>query len=195
MKITNMLVVMFFVFSLITAITLELISDDYKFVPGSQVTEERDTQPIQTQIPEEIISKFIRTSGKIEPGNVLVQVIFLNPLQDLDERHFIFQVALNTQNVNLTDYDISKKAVLEDSSGRIISEGIYWTQLHNERGRHLMGILAVSTQEKDNNNEKSSTIDNIEWVKLTINGLPGIEKREFLWNIELKGRKWFFDSA
>ncbi len=75
----------FFGFSLITAAALGLISRDYEFVPGSQESERSNNQTGQIEIPGEVISKFLRTSGNLDPGNVEVQVLFLNPIQNIEQ--------------------------------------------------------------------------------------------------------------
>ena len=48
-----------------------------------------------------------------------------------------------------------------------------------------MGILIVPTQEKGQKNEFFSTPDAVEWIRLTIEGVPQIEIREFLWDVNL----------
>ncbi len=115
---------------------------------------------------------------------VEIQVIFLNPIQKSGDENLIFQIALNMHSINLASYDIAKKVVLEDSSGRTITDGFYWKPFHNIKG-HLEGILVVPIQAKGQKNEFSSTSDNVEWIKLTIKGVPQIEVREFLWETEL----------
>lgn len=185
MRIINWIAITFFGFSLITAVALGLISRDYEFVPGSQESERSNNQTGQIEIPGEVISKFLRTSGNLDPGNVEVQVLFLNPIQNIEDDKLIFQVTLNTHSVNLAGYDITKKAVLEDSNGRTITEGFYWKQIHNNKGHHLMGILVFPAQATEQNNGNTATVGAVEWIKLTIKGLPGTENREFQWDIEL----------
>lgn len=178
MRTINWVVIITFVFSLLIAAGLDLISGDYEFVPNQQITAEKMEQNHQINPSKEMVEKFLRTSGTSEPGNVEVQVVFLNPLQKLNNDYLIFQIALNSHYVNLSNYDITKNAVIKDSSGRIIVEGFTWKQIHNNKGHHLMGVLMVP----DLKSELSLTKDDLEWIKLVIKGIPNIEYREFHWD-------------
>ena len=178
MRTINWLVIITFVFSLLIAAGLDLMSGDYEFVPNQQIPGENKKQPNQLYLTEEMVEKFLRTSGTSEPGNVEIQVIFLNPLQKLNNDYLIFQIALNSHYVNLLNYDITKNAVIKDSSGRIITEGFTWEQINNNKGHHLMGVLMVP----DLTSEISLTKNDLEWIKLVIKGIPKIENREFQWD-------------
>ena len=92
MRTINWLVIITFVFSLLIAAGLDLMSGDYEFVPNQQIPGENKKQPNQLYLTEEMVEKFLRTSKTSEPGNVEIQVIFLNPLQKLNNDYLIFQI-------------------------------------------------------------------------------------------------------
>ncbi len=184
MRIFNWVAIIFFGFSISIAIVLGMLSRDYEFVPERQISES-SSQTGQIELSKEMIGKLWRTSGNLDPGNVEIQVIFLNPIQKSDDEKLIFQITLNTLSINLAGYDITKKVVFEDSSGRTVTDGFYWKPVHNDKDLHLIGILIVPIQAKGEKNEFSSTPDTVEWIKLTIKGVPQIEIREFLWDTEL----------
>jgi hypothetical protein len=181
MKIISWVAVAIFGFSLNTAIVLGMLSRDYSFIPDSQISE-NNSQNGKIDIPSEKIDKLWRTSGNLDPGNVEIQVLYLNPIQKIDNEKLIFQIALNTHSVDLSNYDITKKVVLEDSSGRTIKDGFYWEPVHGNQSHHLMGILVVPIKAKGQRNKFPSGSDNTDWIKLTIKGIPQIEIREFLWD-------------
>jgi hypothetical protein len=180
MRIINWVAVAIFGFSLNTAIVLGILSRDYSFMPDSQIYES-SSQNGKIDLPGEMIDELWRTSGNLDPGNVEIQVLYLNPIQKIDDEKIIFQIALNTHSVNLTSYDITKKVVLEDSNGRTIKDGFYWEPVHGNKSNHIMGILVVPIKAKGQREKFSSNSDKTDWIKLTIKGIPQIEIREFLW--------------
>jgi hypothetical protein len=183
MKIINLVVITSFVLSLLIAIGLDLVSSDYEFVPDLQIRlDENQTNGHQVNISKETVEKYFRTSGTLEPGNVEVQVVYLNPFQNVKGDHLIFQVIFNSNSVNLSNYDITKEAVIEDSNGTIITEGFNWKQLHRDSNHHFMGILIVPYLQPDQKYKNPSTKEDAEWIKLVIKGIPKVENREFRWD-------------
>ncbi len=174
----NWIAIITVVVSLLIAAGLHWASRDYEFTP--RVEKElalKEDQP-QPDISKRLVS-LVRTTGSIEPGNVEIQAIFLNPVQQLPENRLVFQIAFNTHSVNLTDYDITKKAVIEDSEGRVITEGFKWKQTHNQGYHHIMGLLTVP----DLRDKGSLTGKDVKWIKLVVKGVPKIAKREFRWDL------------
>ncbi len=173
----NRIAIITVVVSLLTAAGLHWASRDYEFTP--RVEKELALKEVQPQpYILERLSRLVRTTGSVEPGNVEIQAVFLNLVQQLPENRLVFQITFNTNSVNLTDYDITKKAVIEDSKGRVISEGFKWKQTHNESSHHIMGLLMVP----DLGDKGSLTGKDVKWIKLIIKGVPIIENREFRWD-------------
>lgn len=163
--------------SLATAVGLHLISKDYEYVPERRSVMSTDPIPKEELEIDERIASSVRFSGAIEPGNVEVQAIFLNPINETKEDYLAFQISFNTHSVNLANYDITKEVVIEDSKGRVVAEGFKWEEIHNRGYHHVLGVLTVS----DLKDEKSLMAKDVEWIKLIIKGIPKIKTREFKW--------------
>ncbi len=164
--------------SLAAAVGLHLISRDYEYVPVGRNA--RSSNPIpkaELKIDEERLARSVRSSGAVEPGNVEVQAIFLNPVGETKEGYLAFQISFNTHTVNLANYDITKKVVIEDSKGRVVAEGFKWEEIHNRGYHHVLGVLTVS----DLKDEKSLMATDVQWIKLVLKGIPKIQSREFKW--------------
>ena len=159
-------------FSLLTALVLHLVSRNYIFIPREKTSANRITSGVKET--DNRITRLVRTSGAIEPGNVEVQILFINPLSNLKEGNFVFRLSFNTLNVNLKNYDITRNVIFEDSRGTKITSGFKWKETHNPDYRHIMGILTVS----DPGEQKALPAGKIKWIKLILNGIPAIRKRE-----------------
>ncbi|NOY10301.1 MAG: hypothetical protein GXP33_15815 [Spirochaetes bacterium] len=164
-------------FSLLTALVLHLSSGNYIFIPRESSPVNRTAAGVKET--DTRIARLVRTSGVVEPGNVEVQILFMNPLNSSKENSLVFRLSFNTLNVDLKNYDITKNAIFEDSRGKKITSGFKWKETHNLGYRHIMGILTVS----DPGEQKAIPAGKIKWIKLILNGIPNISKREFRWKL------------
>lgn len=164
-------------FSLSVALSLHWFSEDYEFTPRRR--EPVPQNRISENRPDTGITRFIRTSGFVEPGNVEVQAVFLNPVKDLEDDQLVFQIAFNTHTVDLAGYDITQRAIVEDSMGRVIRDGFKWKVIHSQDYHHISGILTVPNL----NEGEPLTAGEVEWIRLVLKGIPNLETREFQWEI------------
>ncbi|HEC61492.1 MAG TPA: hypothetical protein ENI27_04490 [bacterium] len=177
MKKSSWIAVISVVFSLSVALSLHWFSKDYEFTP-------RRREPVpQNRIaetrPDAGITRFVRTSGFVEPGNVEVQAVFLNPVEDLEDDQLVFQIAFNTHSVDMAGYDITQWALVENSKGRVIRAGFKWKVIHIQGYHHVSGILTVPNLI----GRESLTAGEVEWIRLVLKGIPNLETREFHWEI------------
>lgn len=122
------------------------------------------TQPAPSapaQAPTE--AGLTRTS---QAGGIIVSVTFMNPLLKPEETagQLVFTVALDTHTVDLSQFDLTKLAVLRTSEGVTVSEGFIW-EPESESGHHRKGVLKVAD---------------------TLNGAPVITKETKYIELELK---------
>jgi hypothetical protein len=164
--------------SLAIAVILHTISRDYEYAPVNRSVVSSDEIPKAELQIDKRIAGFVRSSGTTEPGNVEVRAIFVNPVMEMREDKLVFQIAFNTHSVNLANYDITRKVVIEDSRGRAVTEGFQWEELHNMAYHHVLGFLTVPDLK-----EKSLMAKDVEWIKLVLRGIPKIERREFKWDV------------
>ncbi|MFN4218948.1 MAG: hypothetical protein ACK4HB_06695 [Candidatus Bipolaricaulia bacterium] len=76
---------------------------------------------------------------------ITISVTFMNPLLKPEETagQFVFKVALDTHTVDLSQFDLTKLAVLRTSEGITVSEGFSW-EPESESGHHRKGLLKVA---------------------------------------------------
>jgi hypothetical protein len=163
--------------TILVAVLLHFASGDYEFLPEETKSTRSNVVPPPTVIPTDQALQLLRVTGATEPGNVEVQALLLNLLQPTEEPILVFQIALNTHSVSLRNVDIAKQAHIENSEGMMIRSGFRWKPEHNEGYHHIMGYLIVPEQESTG----SLIGENVQWIKLVLQGIPKIERREFVW--------------
>ncbi len=180
MKNLNRIALVAFALGLAVVIGFQLASEDYEFNP-IRTTVSSGVRPRSPSAgpSKELIARYARTTGALDPGNAQVSVIFLNPVKNLQAESLFFQVAINTLSLDLSDFDITKVAVIEYENGESIMEGFEWRpiQSHNH---HFMGILKAPGRKGGKSILKES-----KYIKLIIKGIPKIDKREFRWSNSL----------
>lgn len=172
--------------SLAVAAGLHQVSRDYRFEPTAGERERKTQGPAHpgsgstaTQDPSLMkMAEMVRVSGSLEPGDVKVQAIFLNPVQEeIPEKLLVFQLIFDTMGTDLGGLNITERTILRNSKGRTISGGYTWRQIHNHGQNHLMGLLAAHDLEGG----ESLIGRDVEWIELVILGLPENEHRTFRW--------------
>ena len=178
MRNMNILAAIVFALAVAVIIAIELTSTEYAFTPDqSSTATSTQSQPSSAAPLEELISRYSRTTGSLDAGNAQVNVVFLNPIRNLESDSLFFQIDVNTYSLDLSEYDIVKMVVLEDDNGKKIIDGFEWELLHRNHNHHLMGILTAPDLKGGRSIMKEAA-----FIKLTIEGIPNIEKREFRWN-------------
>lgn len=178
MRKLNILAAVVFVSAIAAIVGFELASSEYEFIPEEPSRDAIDYSPPASSGPsEELIARFSRTTGSLDPGNAEVNVIFLNPIREMPGDNLYFQIMVNTANLDLPEYEIAKMVSLEDDNGKNAIDGFEWETLHTIRNHHIMGILTAPDLSWLKYSFKEA-----EYLKLTIEGIPNIDKREFRWN-------------
>ncbi len=133
------------------------------------------TQPAPsapTQAPTE--ADLTRTS---QAEGITVAVTFMNPLLKPEEMNgkLVFKVALDTHTVDLSQFDLTKLAVLRTSEGVTVSEGFSW-EPESESGHHRKGVLKVA----DTLNGAPLITRETKWLELELKEI-GTPSRVFRW--------------
>lgn len=128
---------------------------------GSPTTQPTPSASAPAQAPAE--PELTHTS---QAEGITVSVTFMNPLLKPEETagQLVFKVALDTHTVDLSQFDLTKLAVLRTSEGITVSEGFSW-EPESESGHHRKGLLKVAD---------------------TLNGAPIITKETKYIELELK---------
>jgi hypothetical protein len=172
--------------SLAIAAVLHQVSREYHFEPtdverGREVQAPEYPASSSTATPDPSWMKLagmVRVSGSLEPGDVQVQAIFLNPVQEeMPEKLLVFQLIFDSMGTDLRGLDITKRTILRNSKGGTIPGGYTWQQVHTHGHYHLMGLLAAPDLEGG----ESLVGEDVEWIELVIRGLPGNARRTFRW--------------
>ena len=185
MKNLNTVAAVVFALGLAAVVGFELTSEDYEFAPlrSTAASGNRPRSPAGEPIGEpsqETIAKYARTSGALDPGNAEVNVIFLNPIRNLRADSLFFQVAINTNSLDMSGFDITQEAAVEYEDGASIMDGFEWRPIHNSHNHHFMGILTVPGLKTG-----KAIFKEAKYIKLIIKGIPSIDKREFRWSDSL----------
>jgi YVTN family beta-propeller protein len=78
-------------------------------------------------------------------AGIEVSVVLLNPLMPSEESQGLlrFKITLDTHTIDLSQFDLTKLAVLRTSEGVTVSEGFLW-EPESESGHHRKGVLKVA---------------------------------------------------
>lgn len=181
MKRFNFIVIVVFVLSLLTAFGLDWASSDYEFVSKQQSAIGNNAQHSQLQITQEQILQYSRVSGDPVKDGIQAQVIFLNPLQKVGNNYLIFQVIINIYTERPFNYEITDLVMLENSKGRKVTQGFEWQESDHGNESHIMGVLIVPNLK----GRESLLGDDVEWIKMTIEGIHEAKPMEFKWGKEI----------
>ena len=178
MKNVNFFAIGVFMIALTAMAGLELASSEYEFIPEQPSIAKSSLAPSTATGPsEEIISRFSRTTGSLDSGDAQVNVIFMNPIREMPSDNLFFQIMIDTSSLDLSDYDIEKMVSLEDNNGMRVIDGFDWELLHKIHNNHIMGVLIAPDLSWLRTSYKEA-----KYLKLTIEGIPNIDKREYQWN-------------
>jgi hypothetical protein len=112
---------------------------------------------------------------------ITVAVTFMNPLLKPEESagKLIFKIALDTHTVDLSQFDLTKLAVLRTSEGVTISEGFIW-EPESESGHHRKGMLKAA----DTVGGAPIITQETQWLELELKEV-GMLSRVFRWEGDL----------
>jgi hypothetical protein len=108
--------------------------------PAAQPPPAQPTVPAQAPALTE--ADLTRTS---QAAGITVAVTFMNPLLKPEEVNgkLVFKVALDTHTVDLSQFDLTKLAVLRTSEGKVIADGFSW-EPESESSHHRSGLLKLA---------------------------------------------------
>nr|BAL59422.1 hypothetical conserved protein [Candidatus Acetothermum autotrophicum] len=137
---------------------------------SSPVTQPAPSAPTQALTEADLT----RTS---QAEGITVAVTFMNPLLKPEEVNgkLVFKVALDTHTVDLSQFDLTKLAVLRTSEGVTVSEGFSW-EPESESGHHRKGVLKVA----DTLNGAPLITRETKWLELELKEI-GMPSRVFRW--------------
>lgn len=140
--------------------------------PSAQPT---PTAPAQTTAPTE--ADLTRTS---QGAGITVTVTFMNPLLKPEEVNgkLVFKVALDTHTVDLSQFDLTKLAVLHTSEGTVVNTGFVW-EPESESSHHRMGLLKLEATSEG----KSLISKETQYIELELKDI-GVPSRLFKWEGE-----------
>ncbi len=126
----------------------------------------------QTTAPSE--ADLTRTS---QGAGITVAVTFMNPLLKPEEAQgrLVFKVALDTHTGDLSQFDLTKLAVLRTSEGAVVDTGFTW-EPESESSHHRMGLLKLDGTVEG----KPLITHNTEYIELELKEI-GIPSRLFKW--------------
>lgn len=122
------------------------------------------------------------TSG----AGITVAVTFMNPLLKPEETagKLIFKVALDTHTVDLSQFDLTKLAVLRTSEGVVVNKGFTW-EPESESSHHRAGLLKLDATFEG----KPLITKETRYIELELKEI-GVPSRLFKWEGDaLKGQE------
>jgi hypothetical protein len=130
------------------------------------------TPPAPSASPTE--ADLTRTS---QAEGITVAVTFMNPLLKPEESagQLVFKIALDTHTIDLSQFDLTKLAVLRTSEGVTVSEGFLW-EPESESGHHRKGVLKVAEM----GGGAPIITKETQWLELELKGI-GTLSRVFRW--------------
>jgi hypothetical protein len=144
----------------------------HKMMQGMQggSPEQAPTAPVQAPTEAELT----RTS---QAEGITVAVTFMNPLLKPEESagQLVFKIALETHTIDLSQFDLTKLAVLRTSEGVTVSEGFLW-EPESESGHHRKGVLKVAEM----GGGAPIITKETQWLELELKGI-GMLSRVFRW--------------
>lgn len=130
---------------------------------NSNVTDSGNTNPTQTNeggsvtiLVTHITPDLLRAQGR--EGDIALYQLNL---------YHVFEVAMDTHSVELSDYDLAQLAVLKDGSGNAHLP-VSWTP--SGSGHHVSGVLKFENFQTDK-------------LTLTLRNVAEVEERVFSWSL------------
>lgn len=151
-----------------------IFEDEIIYVPPNNFEERIEENNSQEQVSQDI-NPYLRQSGDAGNGSTSLDLVFLNPVEGWDNEQLVFHVTMDTHSLDLEKFPLNELTIIENSKGLVISKGFDYEIIIG--GHHLSGYLSIA-----NNTENGQLIeDGVEWIKLTITGVPKVRERSFYW--------------
>lgn len=112
---------------------------------------------------------------------VVVEVVYLNPIQKIEEGKLAFGVTLNTHSVDLDQYAIEKISILRDDKGKEIKASAWDGPAGG--GHHRSGMLFFSDKDTAG---KPFIKPETKFIEVVIKGIAGENERVFHWDLPVK---------